>query len=123
MLEKPEENPFLPDFYSDRKRWALQTQLTFLLTRHRQYMELSQMDLFQRAVVTDYIFDKDAIFARLTLNEREFDLYSRIAEQLAADIVTPDLVVYLQSSPERLLTNIRIRDIRYEREIDIEYLE
>ncbi len=123
ILEKAETNPFLADFYGDKGRWALQTQLAFLITRHQQQVSVRQMNLFHQKVVADYILEKDAIFARLTLDEREYKLYQHIANYLSNEAATPDLVVFLQSSPERLLTNINIRDIKYEREITQEYLE
>lgn len=122
VLEEAENNPFLPDFYRNPRRFALQTQLCFLLSRHRQQSELAQINLFDRILVSDYIFEKDTIFASLTLENRELELYRRIADQLVRDITPPDLVVYLQSTAERLLTNIRIRDVSYERTIDEGYL-
>lgn len=122
VLEEPAVNPFLPDFYTDLDRWALQTQLSFLISRHQQQVKLRQMNLFQNRIVTDYIFEKDAIFARLTLKGRELELYRRISELLTQEVARPDLVVYLQSTPERLLANIRIRDVEYERGIEEEYL-
>lgn len=123
LLEDAAENPFLSDFYRDRRRWALQTQITFLLQRHRQLSELSQLNLFHKSVISDYLFEKDILFAGLTLQEREYDLYKRLAEALAPDIPAPDLVIYLQAPIDRLLTNIRIRDISYERQIEPEYLQ
>ncbi len=122
VLEESLENPFLPDFYRDPHRFALQVQLNFLLLRHRQQSELKQLNLFNQNVVTDYIFEKDRIFACLNLEDRELELYNRVLELLEMDIPTPDMVIYLQSSPERLLTNIRVRDIDYERSISLEYL-
>ena len=123
VLEEAEVNPFLPDFYRDPHRYALQAQLCFLLSRHRQQAELKQLSLFNRSVVSDYIFEKDRIFAYLNLEGRELELYNRVEEILASDVSAPDMVIYLQSSPERLLTNIRIRDINYERSITLDYLK
>lgn len=123
VLEEAEENPFLPDFYRDQKHYALQTQLCFLLSRHRQQSQLKQLNLFNKSIVSDYLFDKDRIFAHVTLQDRELELYNRIADFLSQDIPVPDLVIYLQSNPQRLLTNIRVRDIDYERMISLEYLE
>jgi len=123
LVEQASSNPFLADFYRDPRRWALQTQIIFLLQRHRQLSELSQLNLFHKTIVTDYIFEKDRIFASLTLQEREYDLYNRLAEVLSTDIRNPDIVVYLQAPVERLLTNIRIRDIGYERQIEPDYLQ
>jgi len=122
VLEEAEPNPFLKDFYRDPRRYALQTQLAFLLSRHRQLCETRQTDIFNTSVISDYVFEKDRIFAALNLDEREFRLYSRVSALLEGELPTPDLVVYMQSSPERLLTNIRIRDFEYERSITIEYL-
>ncbi len=122
LREEATSNPFLPDFYRDPRRWALQTQITFLLQRHRQLSELHQLNLFHKSLVSDYLFDKDRVFAALTLDEREYALYSRLAEALAVDVPDPDLVIYLQAPVERLLTNIRIRDMAFERQIDPDYL-
>lgn len=122
ILEEADANPFLPDFYRNSRRYALQTQLCFLLSRHRQQIEIKQINIFRRTVVTDYIFEKDRIFAHLTLDERELELYHKVADLLAYEVPTPDRIIYLQASPERLLTNIRIRDIEYERLINIQYL-
>ncbi len=122
ILEQPDSNPFLPDFYENRSMWALQTQLSFLLSRHRQQLLLKQKSFFHDISVTDYIFDKDRLFARLNLSDRDFELYNRISKGLVQDIPTPDLVVWLKSSPERLLTQIRIRDVPYERNIKLDYL-
>ncbi len=122
VLEEAEDNPFLPDFYRNPRRFALQTQLCFLLSRHRQQADLNQTDLFNRTLVSDYVYEKDSIFASLTLDNRELELYRRIADQLAQDIKPPDLVVFLQSTPDRLMTNIRIRDVAYERSIDERYI-
>ncbi|MBM3327291.1 MAG: deoxynucleoside kinase [Calditrichaeota bacterium] len=123
ILEEPAANPFLMDFYRDPRRWGLQTQITFLLSRHRQMADLRQRSLFNRTIIADYLFDKDRIFAALNLEDREFALYQNLAEALAGDIPEPDLVVYLQAPPERLLTNIRIRDLEYERSLNIDYLQ
>lgn len=123
LLESASSNPFLSDFYRDPHRWALQTQITFLLQRHRQLSELRQLNLFHKTIVSDYLFEKDRIFAALTLQEREYELYNRLAEALAPDVPAPDVVIYLQAPVDRLLTNIRIRDIAYERQIEPDYLQ
>jgi deoxyadenosine/deoxycytidine kinase len=122
VLEDPASNPFLPDFYRDPARWAFQTQLTFLLQRHRQLSELRQINLFNRTTVSDYLFDKDRLFAAINLQEREFRLYASLANSLQTDIPTPDLVIYLQANVDRLMANIRIRDIHFERQITPDYL-
>ncbi|MBL7192125.1 deoxynucleoside kinase [bacterium] len=122
ILEKPEDNPFLQDFYNDRKRFAFQTQLYFLLSRFRQLEMFPQPDLFHKTIVSDYIFAKDRIFASINLDEREMRLYDKIVAILEPIVPLPDLVIYLQSTPERVMHNIRIRDRKYERELKLDYL-
>lgn len=122
ILESPEENPFLHKFYRDRKKYAFQTQVFFLLNRYQQQREIRQIDLFNQITITDYLFAKDRIFAYLNLDENELALYQRIYSLLDGRISTPDLVIFLQAKPETLFARIRARDAEYEREIDIEYL-
>jgi deoxyguanosine kinase len=122
ILESPEENPFLHKFYRDRKKYAFQTQVFFLLNRYQQQREIRQIDLFNQVTITDYLFAKDRIFAYLNLDENELALYQRIYSLLDGRISTPDLVIFLQAKPETLFARIRARDVEYEREIDIEYL-
>ncbi len=122
ILEKPEENPFLPQFYRDRKAFAFQTQVFFLLSRFQQQKEIAQPDLFNRITLSDYLFAKDRIFASLNLNNHELALYEQLYQLLSAQIPTPDLVVFLQAKPEVLLHRIKTRNISYEREIDLKYL-
>jgi deoxyadenosine/deoxycytidine kinase len=122
VLERFEENPFLERFYEDRDRWAFQTQLAFLASRFRQQKELSERDLFHDLVVSDYTFDKDRIFARQTLAGDELQLYESLFRLMEPTVSTPDLVVYLRSSPERLLENIAERDRPYERDMDPDYI-
>ena len=122
LLEQHEANPFLPDFYREPERYAFPTQLFFLLSRYRQQQEIPQRDLFHAMLVADYLFAKDRIFASVTLEDRELFLYEKIANLLERDIVKPDLVVYLQSSTERLLANIQKRGRDYEKPITESYL-
>ncbi|MBN1480400.1 deoxynucleoside kinase [candidate division KSB1 bacterium] len=122
VFEQPEENPFLQDFYRDPKRFAFQTQLFFLLSRYRQQQESFQTDLFYEYTVSDYLFAKDRIFAHLNLEDRELFLYDRVASLLERDIPKPDLVVYLQSTTERLLENIRKRGRSYEKSMSVDYI-
>ena len=117
VLEQPDDNPFLTDFYKDRAKYAFQTQLFFLLSRYKQQEEFPQPDLFHKKVISDYIFHKDRIFASLNLDAREYRMYEKIVEIMEPRIPKPDLVVYLQSSPNRLLKNIRIRNRSYEKSI------
>lgn len=122
VLEKFEENPFLPKFYEDPERYAFQTQMFFLLSRFRQQQEFFQADLFHHHVVSDYIFEKDKIFAYLTLQDDELKLYENVLNAVEKKIPTPDLVVYLQSSVERLMTNIRKRARSYETNMSEDYI-
>jgi deoxyadenosine/deoxycytidine kinase len=123
ILEETEENPFLPDFYKDKRRFAFQIQLFFLLSRHRQQQELFATDLFHKKVVSDYFFDKDRIFASVTLDQREFHLYERLLSILEKDVPSPDLVIYLQTSSEVLLKRIKERGRSFERNIDLDYVK
>jgi len=123
VLEEVDENPFLDRFYEDIPSYAFQTQVFFLLSRHRQQQALKQPGLFEDAVVSDYLFEKDRIFASLNLTEHEFALYERIYELLARDIVQPDIVVYLQARTEVLQARIKQRGRPCESAIAPEYLE
>ena len=123
VLERPDKNPFLSHFYQDRKKYAFQAQVFFLLTRFQQQQEISQLDLFNQVTLSDYLFDKDRIFALLNLDEHEFALYEKIFQLLGGRIPTPDLVIFLQAKPEVLLQRIKSRNITYEREIELDYLK
>ncbi|MCA9740093.1 MAG: deoxynucleoside kinase [Deferribacteres bacterium] len=123
LLEQHDTNPFLADFYKNPQRYAFQTQLFFLLSRYRQQQEIPQTDLFHNMLIADYIFAKDRIFASITLEDREFVLYEKLAVLLERDIVKPDLVIYLQSSTERLLGHIKKRGRDYEKFITEEYIK
>jgi deoxyguanosine kinase len=122
LLEKPEENPFLARFYQDPVRHALPTQLFFLFQRINEVRDLWQMDMFRTSTVADYLFDKDALFARLNLSNDEFALYQNIYNSLAPQAPTPDLVIYLQAPPETLIERVQKRAHAYERPISDEYL-
>jgi len=123
ILEKPEENPFLPRFYQDRKKYSFQTQIFFLLNRFQQQKEIAQLDLFNQVTFCDYLFSKDRIFASLTLDDHELALYDQIFLLLDGQIPSPDLVIFLQAKPEVLLYRIKSRNISYEKEVDLEYLK
>lgn len=103
------ENPFLADFYAGRSGSALQAQLFYLLSRHRQQLSLRQGDLFAQATISDYLFDKDKIFAYLNLDDNELFIYQRLYDLLVRDLPPPDLVVYLQAPTEVLLRRLRSR--------------
>jgi deoxyadenosine/deoxycytidine kinase len=123
VLEQFEDNPFLPKFYQDRIRYAFPTQMAFLASRFQQNLRLQNYDLFQEMLVADYLFEKDRIFARVNLGADEFALYDRIYSIMVEKTHRPDLVIYLQSSIERLLQNIERRGRPYERNITRNYLE
>jgi deoxyguanosine kinase len=103
------ENPFLPDFYADRPGAALQAQLFYLLSRHRQQTSLRQADLFKQVTISDYLFDKDKIFAYVNLDDNELFIYQRLYDLLSRDAPPPDLVVYLQAPTDVLLRRLRLR--------------
>ena len=117
ILEQFEENPFLEKFYDDRKRFAFQTQMFFLINRYKQQQQLNQQDLFSKYIVSDYIFEKDRIFAYLNLSGEEIKLYESIFPLLERDIPQPDLVIFLQSSIDRLTTNVKTRGRQIERNL------
>ncbi|MEX2602006.1 MAG: deoxynucleoside kinase [Balneolaceae bacterium] len=123
ILEQFEENPFLPKFYQNRDRYAFQTQLAFLASRFKQQQVMSTPDLFHDFIITDYIFEKDRIFARLNLDDDELALYDTIYQVMTAIAVKPDLVIFLQSSVERLMKNILERGRDFEQEMSEEYLQ
>ncbi|PWT72536.1 MAG: deoxynucleoside kinase, partial [Proteobacteria bacterium] len=122
LLEQPEANPFLANFYQEPGRWALATQLFFLFQRVNQLAGLQQLDLFERPTVADFLFDKDPLFARLNLGDDELTLYRRVYEHLAPQIPAPDLVIYLQAPVSTLMARIRRRAALYERGIGESYL-
>jgi deoxyguanosine kinase len=123
VLEQFETNPFLENFYNDRKRYAFQTQMFFLINRFKQQEELIQEDLFSSYTVCDYIFDKDKIFAYLNLSAEELKLYESLFPLLSRNLRKPDLVVYLQSSIDRLMFNIKKRSRIVERNLTKSYIE
>ena len=123
ILEQFETNPFLENFYSNRKRYAFQTQMFFLINRFKQQEELNQGNLFTEYVVSDYIFEKDRIFAYLNLSGEELKLYESIFPLLERNLRKPDLIVYLQSSVDRLMYNIKKRGRKMERNLTRSYIE
>ena len=123
VLEEFEDNPFLPDFYKDSDRYAFQTQLFFLLSRYKQQMEFQQIDIFTKAIVSDYMFMKDRIFASLNLNDKEMSLYDNVALILEKNMIHPDLIIFLQSDTDRLMENIKGRGRQYETDMDWNYID
>lgn len=124
VLEVFEENPFLSDFYSDRQRYAFQTQIFFLLSRyHQQRRNISDRLTEAKALIADYTFEKDALFARINLSGDELEMYYRVQEALAEKISKPDLVVYLRASTDTLMKRIAMRDRSYERNMERGYID
>jgi len=122
ILEEFETNPFLEKFYDDRKRFAFQTQMFFLINRYKQQEQLGQEDLFAKYIVSDYIFDKDQIFAYLNLEGEELKLYENLFPLLQRSLRKPDLVIFLQSSTDRLMHNIKRRGRKIERNLTRGYI-
>ena len=123
VLEDFEDNPFLPDFYNDPERFGFQTQLFFLLQRYRQQQDLRQVDMFQKLLITDYMFVKDRLFASLNLGDKEMHLYDTVASLLERNIIKPDLVIYLQADTDVLMKNIEKRGRNMERNVTWEYID
>ncbi len=123
ILETAEDNPFLPDFYKNRERAAFQTQVFFLMSRYSQQQQILNHDLFSKALISDYLFAKDGIFARVNLTEREVSLYNRVASTLESNIVRPDLVIYITASVDILMERISKRSRDFEGDFDRHYLE
>jgi len=124
LLEVFEENPFLSDFYGDRQRYAFQTQMFFLLSRYHQQRRYVHGLLDDgNSLISDYTFAKDSLFASINLQGDELDMYGRIHEALAEKIIMPDLLVYLRADTSILMQRIAMRDRRYERNMDVNYID
>ena len=123
VLEDFEDNPFLPDFYNDPERFGFQTQLFFLLQRYRQQQDLRQVDMFQKLLITDYMFVKDRLFASLNLGDKEMRLYDTVASLLERNIIRPDIVIYLQADTDVLMKNIEKRGRNMEKNVTWEYID
>jgi len=124
VLEEAEDNPFLSKFYKNRSGFAFQTQLWFLVSRYKQLTDsLYQQDLFHEITLTDYLFDKDKIFASINLDENEFSLYNTVAGILEKEIPTIDYVVYLQATTDVLLKRIEKRGRPFEFNMDYSYID
>ncbi len=122
LLEQPEDNPFLARFYDDMQRFALPTQLTFLFQRVDQLRHLTQVDMFREPTVSDFLLDKDPLFAHLNLSDDEYALYDKVYRHLKPQTPTPDLVIYLQAPVDTLLARVRMRGVSFEQSIPDEYL-
>ncbi len=123
LLEDVSDNPFVELFYQDRQRHALAVQLSFLFSRIRQWQGIHQQQLFNRGLISDYIFAKDRLFATITLSDEELALYDQVARHVSIDIPRPDLVVYLQADFNVLLNRTRSRARAIERGMTPDYLK
>jgi len=123
LLEEADDNPFLERFYQNKAEAALATQLFFLFQRAQKIQDLRQKDIFEPVRVSDFLIEKDPLFARVNLDSDEYTLYDKVYKQLTIDAPIPDLVIYLQASPDRLLERIERRGIAREGRIDKHYLE
>ena len=123
FLEKPSKNPFLSDFYRNPSQSALATQLFFLFQRVKQIQELKQGDIFSPIHVSDFLLDKDKLFAKVTLSEHELSLYEQIYDYLSLDLPTPDLVIYLQAETKTLFRRVVQRGIEIEKNLSFDYLD
>ena len=123
FLERPSENPFLGDFYRNPSQSALATQLFFLFQRVKQIQDLKQGDIFSPIHVSDFLLDKDKLFAKVTLSEHELSLYNQIYDYLSLDLPSPDLVIYLQAETKTLFERVIQRGIEIEKNISFEYLD
>ena len=123
LLENASDNPFLPRFYQEPRRYALPTQLHFLFDRARQLRDLAQGDLFRAGTVSDFLIDKDMLFARMNLDDDEFELYQKVYADLALQAPTPDLVIYLQAPVDALQERVKRRGVDFERSMDAGYLQ
>jgi deoxyguanosine kinase len=124
LLEVFEENPFLSDFYIDRKRYAFQTQIFFLLSRyHQQRRTVTDILSKDGRLISDYTFEKDALFAQINLEGDELEMYNRVHDALAEKITKPDLIVYLRADTDTLMGRIAMRDRSYERSMEHAYIE
>tara|TARA_X000001036_G_scaffold169537_1_gene160427 strand:- start:131 stop:772 length:642 start_codon:yes stop_codon:yes gene_type:complete len=123
VMEKFDENPFLGEFYNDPERYAFQTQLFFLLSRYRQQNDLRQTNVFNKLVITDYMFIKDRLFASLNLDDKEMSLYDSVAKILEKNIIQPDIVIYLQADTSTLIKRISKRGRDFENKISPDYIE
>lgn len=123
IYEVVEENPFLENFYRDRRSYAFQTQIFFLMSRYKQLSALAQADLFSQVTICDYLLQRDLVFAELNLDDDEFALYLDIYRALYRKLPKPDLVVYLQADTARLLTRIEKRGRRIEKNVEDDYID
>ncbi|MBN2061629.1 MAG: deoxynucleoside kinase [Deltaproteobacteria bacterium] len=123
MLEHTGENPFLSKFYQNPEKYRFQTQIFFLLKRYQHALEMEQIDLFRSVMISDYLFEKDRVFARNNLDDKEFWLYEQLFHLLKKNLTPPDLVVFLQARTDVLIQRIKKRGKDYEKAISYRYLD
>jgi deoxyadenosine/deoxycytidine kinase len=123
LLESPAENPFLSAFYENPRSAALPAQLHFLFQRARQIESLRQTDMFRPVQISDFLIEKDRLFAKANLSDAEYDLYRQVYDRMVMQSPVPDLVIYLQAKPEILLNRVLERGIEYEKNINAGYLK
>ncbi|MFT5710005.1 MAG: deoxyguanosine kinase [Halioglobus sp.] len=123
LLEDAGDNPFLENFYKNGKQSALATQLFFLFQRSQKIQDMRQADIFEPVRVSDFLIEKDPLFARITLDSNEYQLYDKVYQQMTIDAPRPDLVIYLQASTDVLISRIENRGISYEQGMARDYLE
>ncbi len=123
IQEEFEINPFLEKFYKEKEKYAFQTQMFFLVNRFKQLQSLSQEDIFNNYIFSDYAFVKDRIFASVTLSLSEINIYTQLYNNLSKELREPDLIVYLQAGVDKLMSNIKKRNRKMERNISVEYLQ
>jgi deoxyguanosine kinase len=123
ILEDPTDNPFLGDFYKNPAQYAFPAQIFFLLARFQQQQRLLERDLFFSRIISDYLFEKDALFASVTLTDREMQLYKKVSSALKPDVPRPDLVIYLQASTPVIMERIHGRNLEIEKPIEKEYID
>jgi len=122
LLEDVDDNPFIDFFYQDQARHAMSVQLSFFFSRLKQWQGLQQPSLFSRGIISDYIFEKDRLFANLNLSDEELVLYDQVAKMASADLTKPDLVIYLQSQPDVIMQRIKQRNRNMEHGLSEQYL-
>ncbi len=124
VLEDADNNPFLAEFYKNKRKYAFQTQMFFLVERFKEYQEFySQQDLFSKRIISDYMFRKDRIFANLTLDDNELSLYSRVADVFEEKVRMPDYIIYLQATTDVLMERIKKRGRNYEKTMERSYIQ
>ena len=123
LYEEVDANPFLAQFYKDKKKYALSTQLFFLVSRYRQLGEANQINLFRKNVVADYMLDKDFIFAELNLNSDEYEIYNAIYRHMSVNVAHPDLVIFLTAQTDTLIERVKKRGRDFESGISEKYIE